>query len=170
MSQTTKLDPIASTAHAMADAAGEVTLAFFRRGDLAVSNKAVGAERFDPVTEADRGAEHAIRSVIAEHFPDDRILGEEFEAVTGDGAREWVIDPIDGTGAFICGLPTWGTLIGLRDSERVHFGLMDQPFTRERYWGGAEDGSFFAVSNAAPARLATAPTRNVSAASLATTD
>src|SRR5262245_8930039 len=97
-------------AHRLADRAGEVILPHFRqRGDVADK----GGEGFDPVTEADRGAEAAMREMIAAEYPDHGILGEEFEERAGNSAYRWVLDPIDGTKAFICGLPVWGTLIGL---------------------------------------------------------
>jgi myo-inositol-1(or 4)-monophosphatase len=103
-----------------------------------VKNKASGTG-YDPVTAADQAAERAIRAAIAKSYPDHGILGEEFAAVRGAGRYRWVVDPIDGTRAFIMGSPLWGTLIGLIDDDKPVLGLMDQPFTRERFWahGGA---------------------------------
>jgi len=119
-------------ANLMADAAGEVILPYFR-SDLVVDNKAAGG--FDPVTKADRAAEKAIREVIAEHFPEDGVLGEEYGATEGTSGYTWILDPIDGTRAFITGLPLWGTLIALHDGTAACFGLVDQPYLRERYTG-----------------------------------
>ena len=119
-------------AHSLADISGAAVLPYFRRA-LVVKNKAGGAE-FDPVTAADRAAERAIRAAIVRHFPDHGIRGEEFAATEGAGRYEWIVDPIDGTRAFIMGSPLWGTLIGLVDNGRPVVGLMDQPFTRERFW------------------------------------
>jgi myo-inositol-1(or 4)-monophosphatase len=119
-------------AHTLADISGAAVLPYFRR-PLTVKNKAEGAG-FDPVTAADRGAERAIRAAIVRHFPDHGVLGEEFAATKGAGRYEWIVDPIDGTRAFIMGSPLWGTLIGLVDNGRPVLGLMDQPFTRERFW------------------------------------
>ena len=97
---------------------------------------------FDPVTKADRDAETAIREGLAQAYPSHGILGEEFGATATDAEYCWIIDPIDGTRAFILGLPLWGTLIGLTRAGSPLLGLMDQPFTRERFWSG-ETESFF---------------------------
>src|SRR5262245_2983220 len=99
-------------AHVLADLGAAAILPHFRR-PLAVVDKAGGAGSYDPVTVADRAAERVIRKAISERFPDDAIVGEEFRARPGAGSRQWVIDPIDGTRAFIMGSPLWGTLIGL---------------------------------------------------------
>lgn len=123
-------------AHALADVAGAAILPHFRR-PLTVTNKA-GKAGFDPVTVADRAAERAIRAAIKERFPDHGILGEEFAPRAGAGRHKWLVDPIDGTRAFITGSPLWGTLIGLVENDAPVLGLMDQPFTRERFW--AADG------------------------------
>lgn len=117
-------------AHLMADASGRAILPLFRTA-VAVENKA--GSGFDPVTAADRAAEKAIREIIEEYFPEDGILGEEFGERTGSSGYTWILDPIDGTRAFITGLPLWGTLIALHDGEAAKFGMMDQPFLRERY-------------------------------------
>ena len=116
--------------HELADAAAAETLPRFRSG-TAVVNKEEGG--FDPVTEADRAAEAAIRDLIRRRFPDHGIMGEEYGSEALDAEFVWVIDPIDGTRAFISGLPVWGTLIGLYRNGRSFLGLMDQPFTGERY-------------------------------------
>lgn len=115
----------------LAEAARAETLPRFRT-KLAVTNKE--ASGFDPVTEGDRAAEIAIRDLITEKFPDHGILGEEHGSVGIDREHVWVIDPIDGTRAFISGLPLWGTLIGLYVNGQAQMGLMDQPFTGERYF------------------------------------
>ena len=116
--------------HRLADAAARETLPRFRV-NTAITNKKEGG--FDPVTEADQNAEAAIRALIESEFPDHGILGEEHGSVGLDREHVWVIDPIDGTRAFISGLPVWGTLIGLYKNGRAVAGAMDQPFTRERY-------------------------------------
>ena len=116
-----------------ADAAAEVTLASFRQA-VVVENKA-GRGSFDPVTAADREAELAIRDVLIKHFPDVGFYGEEHEAVTGSSGLIWVVDPIDGTRAFMTGMPLWGTLIGLYNGQDAILGVMDQPFLQERYTG-----------------------------------
>jgi len=120
---------------ALADAAKAETLPRFRTG-LSVVNKVEGG--FDPVTEGDQAAESAIRALITARFPDHGILGEEHENIGLDRENIWVIDPIDGTRAFISGLPLWGTLIGFQSSGRSVMGIMDQPFIGERYFADGQ--------------------------------
>jgi len=112
--------------------AARETLPRFRT-ELAVDNKwDVG---FDPVTAADREAERAIRDLIAERFPDHGIVGEEWAPRQSDHACQWIIDPIDGTRAFIAGVPVWGTLVGFTVGGVARAGLMAQPFIGETYIG-----------------------------------
>ncbi|HTN40964.1 MAG TPA: inositol monophosphatase family protein, partial [Asticcacaulis sp.] len=126
---TLDLAKVEATLLLAADAAATMTLPLFRT-DLGVDNKyEVG---FDPVTEADRSAETAIRSIIAEHFPDHAIIGEEWGA-SGDSPYTWIIDPIDGTRSFISGVPVWGTLIGFAYQGVAIAGLMSQPFIGETF-------------------------------------
>ncbi len=125
--------------HELADAAARETLPRFRAGTAIANKHETG---FDPVTEADREAETAIRALIGARFPDHGILGEEHGATGLEQEYVWVIDPIDGTRAFISGLPVWGTLIGLYRNGRAVMGLMDQPFTGERYFADPE-GSYY---------------------------
>jgi myo-inositol-1(or 4)-monophosphatase len=101
---------------------------------MAIDNK-LGTAGFDPVTEADRAAENAIRAHIKSRYPDHGVLGEEFGLTPGRSPLTWVIDPIDGTRAFMCGMAQWGTLIALNDGERPVLGVLDQPFMRERWIG-----------------------------------
>ena len=122
------------TAHAMADAARGAVLPWFRAVDLAADNKLAGG--FDPVTQADRAAEQAMRDVLAQRRPDDTIIGEEFGTRAGTSGLSWVLDPVDGTRAFLAGAPTWGVLIGLADADGPVFGIIDQPYIGERFWGG----------------------------------
>lgn len=123
-------------AHRLADAAAAHSLPLFRT-HAAVEDKGAGARRFDPVTIADKAAETAMRELIAATYPDHGILGEEHARVSGTSPFTWVLDPVDGTRAFITGLPLWGTLIALNDGTRPVLGVMDQPFTRERFVGTA---------------------------------
>jgi histidinol phosphatase-like enzyme (inositol monophosphatase family) len=122
------------TAEDLADAAGAVCLPLFRSAGLLAANKALAG--YDPVTEADRGAERAMRAIIAERRPADGILGEELGTRPGSSGLTWVLDPIDGTRSFISGVPTWGILIGLDDGGGPALGVIDQPHTRERFMGG----------------------------------
>ena len=116
----------------LATVSGETILPFFRTA-LAIENKKPGG--FDPVTAADRAAEDAMRTLIRRSFPDHGILGEEYASERTDAEYVWVLDPIDGTKSFIAGMPTWGTLIGLMRFGEPVFGMMHQPFTRERFSG-----------------------------------
>lgn len=117
----------------LARVSGEAILPFFR-SSLGVENKGLKSA-FDPVTEADRAGEAAIRHMIKRAFPDHGIIGEEYGSENPDAEYVWVLDPIDGTRAFICGLPVWGTLIALTRKGVPVFGAMNQPFTRETFWG-----------------------------------
>jgi len=119
-------------AHRLADAAGAVILPYFRTR-MDVTDK--GGTSFDPVTEADRKAETMIRDMIGKEFPADGILGEEFGDAKSTNDFRWVIDPLDGTRAFITGQPLWGTLIALEKNGAPVAGVLDQPFLRERFIG-----------------------------------
>jgi myo-inositol-1(or 4)-monophosphatase len=124
------LDELASAAEAAADVAAAVIRPFFRQG--------VGADLkgdASPVTIADRSAEQAMRAVLSVRFPDHGILGEEFGLQNPDAGLRWVLDPVDGTRAFITGRPLFGTLIGLLDGDTPIIGIIDQPVTRERWVG-----------------------------------
>ncbi|MFC6688415.1 histidinol-phosphatase [Jhaorihella thermophila] len=120
-------------AHLLADAARAATLPWFRRQGLRAEDK--GSAGYDPVTVADRAAERAMRDILARHRPDDAILGEELGNTQGSSGRTWVLDPIDGTRGFISGTPTWGVLIALGTPECVILGIIDQPYTAERFVG-----------------------------------
>ena len=123
---------IRETLLAAAAAAAVETLPRFRTS-MAVDNKFIIG--FDPVTDGDREAERVIRELITSRFPDHAIVGEEMAAKTAESRFEWIIDPIDGTRAFICGVPVWGTLIGLKVDGHAEAGMMAQPFTGETYLG-----------------------------------
>jgi histidinol phosphatase-like enzyme (inositol monophosphatase family) len=130
---------LVQAAHSFADLAGRAILPHFRRR-MSVDNK-LGPAGFDPVTAADRAAERVMRKAIAETFPDHGIVGEEYPERRGAGRYTWVLDPIDGTRAFITGNPLWGTLIGLLEEGEPILGVMDQPFTCERFWGDGRKSS-----------------------------
>ena len=117
----------------LAQVSSEVILPFFRSAFRAEDKSKGGV--FDPVTEADRAAEVAMRRLIGQTFPAHGIIGEEYGQDRPDAEYVWVLDPIDGTKGFISGLPMWGTLIGLMHHGRPVYGMMSQPFTRERYFG-----------------------------------
>lgn len=126
--------------HALADVATGAIVPHFRQL-TGVENKA--ATGFDPVTVADRAAEEAMREMIAANRPQDAILGEEFPARHGTSGRTWILDPIDGTRAFMMGLPTWGVLVALADGRGPFLGMMCQPVVSERFWN-TEAGAFHA--------------------------
>ena len=117
----------------LATVSGDAILPFFRTS-LGIENKG-GPGTFDPVTAADRAAETAMRALIRESFPDHGIIGEEFGNDRTEAEYVWVLDPIDGTKSFIAGMPAWGTLIALTRFGDPVYGMMHQPFTRERFTG-----------------------------------
>jgi histidinol phosphatase-like enzyme (inositol monophosphatase family) len=116
-------------------AAADAALPFFR-AEHGLENKAEGG-RFDPVTKADRGAEAAIRRLIAERHPDHGVIGEEYGEDRPDAEFVWVLDPVDGTRAFIAGLPVWTTLIALRYAGAPVLGSIGQPNVGEIFLGHA---------------------------------
>ncbi|MDQ2634080.1 MAG: histidinol-phosphatase [Pseudomonadota bacterium] len=115
----------------IAAAAAAETLPRFRQAG-AVANKLEGG--FDPVTEADREAEQAIRALIRSEHPGHGLLGEEFGSENASSDHVWVIDPIDGTRSFISGVPLWGTLVGLTHKGDAVAGMMAQPFIGELFY------------------------------------
>jgi len=126
------LDALIAVAEAAVDAAGEVIRPFFRMGVTADLKSDAS-----PVTIADRRAEQAMRKVLADRFPDHGILGEEYGLERPDSTLRWVLDPIDGTRAFITGRPVFGSLIALLQDNRPVIGIIDQPVTGERWIGAA---------------------------------
>jgi myo-inositol-1(or 4)-monophosphatase len=160
----------------LAQVSGEVILPFFRSA-IRAEDKSLGV-MFDPVTEADRGAEAAMRRLIAQTFPAHGVIGEEYGRDRPEAEYVWVLDPIDGTKSFVSGLPTWGTLIGLMHRGQPVYGMMAQPFTRERFYG---DGKRASIRTLAPSRgdappsewairaLRTRPCASLGQATLATT-
>ncbi len=159
------LEGYARFAHRLADAAGAAILPFFREAATEVEDKGplgAGLAKYDPVTAADKAGEAAIRALVKAEHPDHGLLGEEYGEEPGASPLHWVIDPIDGTRAFVCGSPQWGTLIALNDGTRPVLGVLDQPFTGERWigWGGRTEfsarGRTRALSARAGVRLADA--------------
>jgi myo-inositol-1(or 4)-monophosphatase len=126
-------DKLIEFANRLADSSGAVIRPFFRQR-IEVAHKP-GLRAFDPVTEADKGAERAIRAIIDRDRPDDGILGEEYGEKPGRNGLRWVLDPVDGTRAFITGRHEWGSLIALEDREVPVLGILDQPVLGERYMG-----------------------------------
>ena len=145
---------------ALADAADAISRARFTALDLVVTTK---PDR-TPVTDADQAVERAIRGLLAEHRPDDGILGEEF-GTAGSTTRQWIIDPIDGTAGFLRGIPVWATLISLAIDGAPVLGVVSAPALGKRWWAAAGSGAWSidtstAETSAADAvRLRDAPTR-----------
>jgi len=151
--------------YALASAAGEAILPYFRGSDLDTVSKEI--ERYDPVTNADRAAERAMRNVLTTLRPQDGVLGEEFGTLASESGLTWVLDPIDGTRGFVSGTPTWGTLIALSDEQGPLFGIIDQPYIKERFVGGL--GQAFASGPLGQRALNTAQNHSLSNATLFTT-
>ena len=152
-------------ANALADAARAATLKHFGAPGLSADNKDDAG--FDPVTAADREAEQAMRAVLAEMRPDDAIVGEEYGSQPGTSGLTWVLDPVDGTRAFVAGAPTWGVLIAVGDAGGPRLGVIDQPYIGERFLGGF--GQAFVAGPHGRRDLATRPPRPLSEAILLTT-
>jgi len=157
-----ELETLTAFAAQLADAAAAITLQYFKQ-PLNIDNKLENGE-FDPVTKADRDAEAAIRDLIEQRYPDHDIFGEEFGRTQKSCDFEWVLDPIDGTRAFISGLPSWGTLIALKYRGVPVIGVIDQPYLKERYVGWTSGASL----NGEPIKTRACAT--LSKATLSTTD
>jgi myo-inositol-1(or 4)-monophosphatase len=160
------LSELTSFAEELADISGKVILPHFRER-IAVHNKH-GDGGFDPVTEADRAAEEAIRRRIKIRYPSHGIMGEEHGTEAGASPFTWVIDPIDGTRAFMCGMAQWGTLIALNDGSRPVIGVLDQPYTKER-WVSANGHTRFLHAHGTTSQLKTRKCPSLSEAVLSTT-
>ncbi|QDU97453.1 histidinol-phosphatase [Lignipirellula cremea] len=130
----------------MARQAGQGTLELFQQASLRVEMK----EDRSPVTQADRAAELQMRAAIAEAFPDDAVLGEEFEPTNGTSGYRWILDPIDGTKSFICGVPLYATLVGLEHEGESVAGVIYIPALQEMVYAAVGGGAWYAVGDAAP--------------------
>ena len=148
-------------AHELADAADAHTLARFRAQDLQVASK----PDLTPVSDADTAVEAAVRRTLAARRPGDAVLGEE-EGRSGDGPREWVVDPIDGTKNFVRGVPVWATLIALRREGSVDVGVVSAPALGRRWWAARGSGAFAGTALATAAPLRVSAVRALSDASL----
>lgn len=155
-------------AHELADVAEKAILPFFRQ-DTLVEDKA-GAGDFDPVTEADRGAEAVMRALIETAYPHHGIKGEEFGDKPARGGHCWLLDPIDGTRSFITGLPIWGTLIGLARDDIPLIGLMNQPYTGERFWNSDQGAWFRGPAGTRQIRTRACPTPDMAILAATTPD
>lgn len=165
MTANEAIESLRETAIAAATAGGQETLKWFRQ-PIGVVNKASG-KGFDPVTAADKACERVIREYIQTRFPDHAIRGEEFDDV-GSGEWTWLIDPIDGTRAFISGFVHWGVLLGLLHNDKPHLGVMVQPFLGEVFVGDGESANY--VRDGKSIAMHTRETQNLDDATFATTD
>jgi myo-inositol-1(or 4)-monophosphatase len=124
---------VAATVATMLPEAGAIALRSFR---TVVDAEDKGGDRgYDPVTVADRGIEQLLRDRLRAAFPDHEVVGEEFGRSGPAGRYRWLIDPIDGTKAFVTGSPLWGTLLGLLDEDRALAGWIHQPYLEETFAG-----------------------------------
>ena len=121
---------LVALAHSLADAARPIAAKYFRT-QVKIDDKSDAT----PVTIADREAETAMRELLTKHVPAHGVFGEEHGAVRTDADYVWVLDPIDGTKAFITGMPIFGTLIALLHKGRPVMGIIDQPIQKERWFG-----------------------------------
>ncbi|HEX6866278.1 MAG TPA: histidinol-phosphatase [Caulobacteraceae bacterium] len=147
-------------------ASAKVVLPLFR-ADHGLTDKGTKAA-FDPVTDADRNAEEAIRKLIAERYPDHGVIGEEHGEDRPEAEFVWVLDPVDGTRAFIAGLPLWTTLIGLRFQGRPVLGSIGQPVLGEVFIGHAGGSRLVTARGETPLKVR--PCANLTEATIATTD
>jgi myo-inositol-1(or 4)-monophosphatase len=135
MAQLTDWQELTRFALTLAEAAGEAILPHFRKNaPVDVKDHA----QWDPVTEGDRAGERAIRALIEKHYPDHGIHGEEYGIKDGKSAFTWMLDPVDGTRAFVVGMPTWATLIGLYENGEPRLGVMSQPFVGDVFYGNPD--------------------------------
>ena len=134
----------------LARRAGELTLRWFATDDLDVESKADGT----PVTQADRAAERFVREQLAEHHPDDTVIGEEEPIHEGTSARRWILDPIDGTKAFTRGVPLYSTLLAFDDEHGPAIGVIGLPALNQMVWAGRGRGCWF---DGRPARVSETP-------------
>ena len=154
-------------ARALADAAWGAIEPYFRNNPETENKQTSGG--FDPVTVADKAAERAMREVLADRRPDDGINGEEYGRTDGTTGWTWLLDPIDGTRAFVAGLPVWTTLIGLVDPEGDPVvGVIDQPVLAERYVGWPGGAALERGGKSTPLKVSDCT--DLRAAIIATTD
>ena len=142
----------------LADLAGRTILEYFRvRIDVENKNAKFAGRSYDPVTLADKAAERVIRDEIQRVYPRHGILGEEHGAKAGTDGLTWIIDPIDGTRAFIIGQLHWGVLIALNDGERPIVGVMHQPYTGETFVGSRLGAEIRRGSSTSPLKVRECP-------------
>lgn len=149
-----------SAALAFAHAAGDITLNYFQTDRFEIDTKRDGTA----VTTADREAEQHLRALIAAAFPDDGIIGEEFGDSEGSGGSDfrWILDPIDGTASFVCGVPLYGTLVAVEHRDQIVAGVIHMPALRETVYAGHGGGAWHVTASANAGSVSNAPRDNVS--------
>lgn len=152
-------------AHLMADAADDITMRRFKAVDLKVDTK----PDLTPVSDADRAVEEAVRGILHRSRPHDAIVGEEYGS-TGDGARSWIVDPIDGTKNYVRGVPVWATLIALMERGEIVVGLVSAPALHRRWWAAKGAGSWTGRSLSEATRCRVSSVGRVDDASLSFSD
>lgn len=145
--------------------AGEFIMSYYQSPELSVDRKRDAS----PVTEADRGAEQLIRKMLADQYPSDAILGEEFGESSGTSGWRWVLDPVDGTKSFIHGVPLFGTLIGVECEGRPVAGVCRLPALQEVVYGAIGQGAWWQVANRDPRRAKVSDVSDLSKATFSTT-
>lgn len=149
-------------AHVLADTADTISMSRFRALDLRVESK----PDLTPVSDADTDVERAIRGTLARSRPRDGVLGEEYGVQGGNGDRQWVIDPIDGTKNFVRGVPIWATLIALMDGDRAVVGLVSAPALGRRWWAATGHGAYAGRHQAGATAISVSGVRRLADASV----
>ncbi len=153
----------------LADAAWMAIRPHFRARGAVDNKSAEDLAGFDPVTEGDRAAERAIRDILARERPYQGVIGEEFPSTPSRDGWTWYIDPIDGTRAFVAGLPVWTTLIALVAPDGIPIAsCIDQPVLGERYYGWPGGAALQVAQRKRP--IAVSACRDLREATIATTD
>jgi histidinol-phosphatase len=160
-----------SLAHVLADTADSISTARFRAVDRTVESK----PDMTPVSDADTAVERALRATLARTRPRDAVLGEELgvtRAAAGPGprARQWVIDPIDGTKNFVRGVPVWATLIALMEADEPVVGMVSAPGLGRRWWGAKGHGAYAGRHPAAATPISVSGVRRLADASFCYSD
>lgn len=127
----------------IAEEAEKIILSYYQDPKLQIERKRDRSF----VTAADKNAELAMRKLIRKEFPEDSILGEEFGEEKGKSSFRWILDPVDGTQSFVCGVPLFGTLVGLTEKDKPVTGVVNFPALHEIYWASRGEGAWWRPSN-----------------------
>lgn len=152
-------------AQSIAVEAGDVTLNYFNRSNLDIEWKSDGS----PLTQADRASETLLRERIQVHFPDDSIIGEEFGETSGSSEFRWILDPIDGTKSFVCGVPLYGTMVAVECAGEALIGSVYFPPLREGLYAMKDHGAWYFQGDRRPQRARVSHRKNPADSVLLTT-